>query len=121
MAILDSIGTSLLVNNQAIINGATITFTSYIVKRSVDGSKALDMEDVDLSTGARASRFIFKRDNKATLDLICKSDAAYLTDFPEGYMCVHAGLTAYFVDKATADKDRGAVKLAVELTNIGIT
>lgn len=121
MGILDSIGASLLVNNQAVIHGATITFTSYIVKRSNDGGKAVDMEDVDLSTGARASRLIFKRDNKATLELICKSDAAYTTDFPEGDMCTHAGLTAYFCDKATAEKDRGAVKLSVELTNIGIT
>jgi len=121
MAILDSIGTSLKVNDQAVINGVTITFSSYQIQTSQDGSADVDSEDVDAANGARVTRLIFKRDAKATLELICNNDAVPRTDFPIGDMATLTGLTGYFVADCRIAKARGASKASVDLVNIGIT
>lgn len=121
MAILDSIGTSLKVNDQAVINGVTVTFSSYQVQTSQDGSADVDMEDIDNSAGARVTRLIFKRDARATLELICNNDANPRGDFPIGDMAVHAGLTGYFVADCRIAKSRSASRVSVDLVNIGIT
>ena len=121
MALLDSIGESLLVGSQAIIHGVTVTFSSYIVSTATDGGKNVEMEDIDNADGTLSTRLIYKRQPKVSLELICEDDANPLADFPEGDMSVLTGLTAYFVDSAKVSKSKSAAKVSLELTNIGIT
>jgi hypothetical protein len=117
----EQIGTSLLLANQAVIHGSTVTFTNYIVKSSSDGNTEPDMEDVDDAAGARTTRVIYKRDNKWSGVLICKAAATPLVDFAPGRMCTFTGLTSYFVDSMVINKTRGPQEVSLELTNIGIT
>jgi len=43
------------------------------------------------------------------------------TDFPEGAMATATGYTAFFVDSCQINKSRGAWRVNVSMTNIGIT
>jgi hypothetical protein len=121
MSLVDSMGTTLLVQNQAVMHGSTITFSSYLVATSTDGGKNVDFDDIDDANGATAARLIFKRQKKFSFELICRADAAPTTDFPEGDMCALSGLTACYVDSAKVSKSKSAAKVAVELTDLGIT
>ena len=64
---------------------------------------------------------ICNRDTKLTLNLIAKGGTDYAADFPEHDMCTVIGLTDYFVDSARVTHTKGALKLVVEMTDIGIT
>jgi hypothetical protein len=121
MAILDSIGTSLLVDGQTVVFGSTITFTNYIVATATAGDTNVESEDIDDEDGALKTRLIFKRHAKATLNLICKSGATPLSDFPMGDMCTYGALTAYFVESLTIERSKSAQRATVTLINLGIT
>ena len=121
MAQLDELGTSLIVGQQKIIHGSTVSFSSYIVKSSKDGTKTLSSEDVEDEDGKLTTREIYDRHNTASLTLICKTGALPLTDFPDKAMCIHSGLTQYFVNSASVSKSRSPNEVSVELENLGIS
>jgi hypothetical protein len=121
MAILDSIGTSLVVGGQSVIHGTTVTLTSYIVESATDGGKEVDMEDINDADGALSTRLIFKRHAKVSLKLISKTGATPLVDFPQGDMSVHTGLTEFYVDSLSIENSKSAQRVTLELTDIGIT
>lgn len=107
------LGTTLIIGGQR-------TLTNYIVESDEVGGNDIDMEDVLDAAGARATRIIFKIDEKAKLSLICKTGATPATDFPEGGMCTVTGLTAWYVDSAPIVKTKSAQKVNVTLTNIHV-
>lgn len=108
------IGTTLTLTGQSAI-------TNYIVETDELGNADVNMEDVIDAAGQRVTRIIYYKDTKLKLNLICKANAAPATDFPEGAMCTVTGFTSYFVDSAPISRSKGAQKVTVSLTNIGIT
>jgi len=121
MAQLDELGTSLIVGQQKVIHGSTITFSSYIVKSGKDGSKTMSSEDVEDEDGKLTTREIYDRHNTWSGVLICKAGALPLTDFPDKAMCVHSGLTAYFINSMSVNKSRSPNEVSVDLENLGIS
>ena len=113
MAILDTIGGTVLTNEQS-------TITGYIVVDEDPGEADVDSEDVDSANGARFARHIFKRDDKLSLNLI-PTTGTPTTDFPIHDMCILTGYTAYYVNSRSIVKSRGATRVKVDMTNIGIT
>lgn len=107
------LGTTLIIGGQR-------TLTNYIVETDEVGGNDIDMEDVLAADGTRATRIIFKIDEKAKLSLICKTGATPASDFPEGAMCTLTGLTGWYVDSAPITKSKSAQKVSVTLTNIHI-
>lgn len=98
--------------------GGQITIAGYIVSEDQPGGADIDMEDVDDATGERASRVIYKVDDKRQLTLIATTGD--FSEFPEGAMCTAAGLTDFFVDSAPVTKTRGAKRGVISLTKINI-
>ena len=122
MAVLDSIGTSLLVQQQETVHSTDMSdgLTNYIVETADDIGGATDQEDIDTSAGARATRLIFKRDKVVSLNLVAKSAATPITDFPFGDYCTLTGLTSWFVDSVTVAKSRSAQRVNVSMTYLGL-
>ena len=114
MAIVSQIGTTLSVG------AGTITGSYIVESREVNGFDVAS-EDIDNEDGALVTRLIFKRHAKITLNLICISGAAPATDFPEGQIAAHTDFTDYYVDSAKSTKSKGAERVVVNLTNIGVT
>lgn len=117
MAILDTIGTG-------VISGAAPsvgTWTNYIVQSVTEGDKDVEIEDIDDADGALATRLIMKRHAKLHVEAVCKSAATPTTDFPKGAMCALTGLTAYYVDDIKVNETKGATRISVDLSLIGIT
>ena len=101
------------------------TLSGYVVQSATVGGADIDMEDFeDGDDGSRVSRFVYKVDDKVTLELLAgtaKNEGAIQADFPEGAMATASGYTDFFVDSAQINKTRGAWRVNVSLTNIGIT
>ena len=117
MASLDSIGTG-------VISGAVPsvgTWTNYIVQSVTEADKDVEIEDIDDADGALVTRLIFKRHAKLHIEAVCKTAATPVTDFPKGDMCALTGLTAYYVDDIKVTETKGANRISVDLTLIGIT
>jgi len=121
MAQLDELGVSLIVGQQKVIHGSTITFSSYIVKSSVDGERTMSSEDVEDEDGKLTTREIYDRHDTSKLVLICKAGALPTTDFPSKKMCVLSGLTQYFVNSAPVNKSRSPNEVNIDLENLGIS
>jgi len=121
MPILASIGKSLLVGGQVVINAVTVTFTNYIVESTDDNEIDMEHEDIYNEDGKRVTRLIFQKDTKATLNLIAAAGATPSSDFVPKAMCTYGALTPYFVDSATVKKSKSAQRVSVSLVNLGIS
>jgi len=116
MAILDSLGTSLLVGGQASLSG-------YIVERQeIDGGE-VDQEDIMNANGSLATRLIYRRHPTTSLALICAVGAAPSTDFPFGSKAAaNAGsYSSWFVQDVRTEKTKSASRVTVTLISLGIT
>lgn len=102
-----------------------LSASGYYVQTETDGGADIDMEDFESGvTGARVSRFIYKVDDKLSMELLAAGTAtgtSIKADFPEGAMATLSGFESYFVDSCQINKSRGAWRVNVELTDIGIT
>jgi len=97
------------------------TFGSYIVDTRDNSDFDVDREDIfDGSDGSRATRLVFNRDEKITLNLIAKSAAVPATDFPKGLKCTVTGFTNYIVEDCRVGLSKSATRVQVTLVNIGI-
>lgn len=123
MAALDQLGITLQVGGQTSVHGATLTSldNSYIIESVNDGGVDGDFIDTDDEDGKLTNRTILKRHPKFTANLVAKSDAVPLTDFPDKAMCVISGMTSYFINSCSIDRTKGPTKVSVELQNIGIS
>jgi hypothetical protein len=116
MARADTVGTAPQSGAAMLVDSATLT--NYIIESCTDGARPIDYEDVFNEDGVRVARLIFNRNAQIVMTLICKTSATPLTDFPEGDMCAHSGLTDYFVTSAKITSVKGARKIAVTLDKI---
>lgn len=100
---------------------AASTVTGYIVQDYSTGGSDVDFEDVYDEDGARVTRIVFQIDGKLNLDLITTTGTPE-TDFPEGGMCTVAtpDLGSFFVDSCVVSETKGAERVQVSMTNIGI-
>ena len=107
------IGQSLAIGEQTVITG-------FIVTQETSGGSNIDQEDVDTAAGALSTRIIFKVQNKIGLEVICQYGYS-ASDFTEGSMCAATAWSNYFVDSARFVKTKGATKITVDMTLIGVT
>lgn len=102
-----------------------LTSNGYYVQTETSGGADIDMEDFESGVdGARVSRFIYKIDDKLTMEFLAAGTAtqsSIRTHFPEGGMATLTGFTEYFVDSLQINKSRGAWRVNASLTDIGIT
>jgi len=97
------------------------TIENYVVQSINDGGSDIDSEDIMDENGGRTTRIIFQVDDKVSLDMVAKDGATPETDFPEGAMCTVTGYTSFFVDSLTVESTKGAKRVRVDMTNIGLT
>ena len=102
-----------------------LSASGYYVQSETSGGADIDMEDFDNgTTGARLSRFVYKIDDKLTMEFLAAGTAtqsSIRTHFPEGAMATLSGFTDYFVDSCQINKSRAAWRVNVSLTDINIT
>jgi hypothetical protein len=107
------------------LNKGAGTLSGYYIQSATVGGADIDMEDFeDGADGSRISRFVYKVDDKVSLELLAAgtmTEGDITTDFPEGEMAAATGYTAFFVDSCQINKSRGAWRVNVSMTNIGIT
>lgn len=116
MAVVDSMGTSLIVGGQTV-------FTNYFTENETTGGAEVDSEDINNNDGALATRLIFKRLPTVDLSLICKASAAPATDFPQGDLAPSTAGTysGWYVDSLAVNKTKSATKVSVKLTSLSLT
>lgn len=99
--------------------------SGYYVQTETSGGADIDMEDFESGVdGSRVSRFIYKVDDKLSIEMLASGtadQASIRAHFPEGAMATLSGFTDYFVDSCQINKSRGAWRVNLGLTNIGIT
>lgn len=101
-----------------------LSASGYIVQIDTPGGADIDMDDYETGVdGSRIARHVYKVDAKRTTEMISTNNETQIdTDFPEGGMCTLAAYgTAFFVDSVTKAKTKGAWRITVSATNIGIT
>lgn len=113
MAYPVQIGQSLNVGGQTAVTG-------YIITSERTGPAQRDEEDIDTTAGAFSTRIIFKQQDRASLEIIAHSGYTG-TEFTEGTICGATPWSLYFVQSTTPTKTKGALRLAVELINLGST
>ncbi|GEM_PF-6205087 len=109
--------------NADVVIGAP-TAAGYIVQSVTDPAGAdIDMEDIiDHNTGQLVTRLVFQVHKKFSLTLITTTGDPE-ADFPLGSLVSNPpGITGdVFVDDLQVEKTRGAQRVTVSCTNIGLT
>jgi len=102
-----------------------LSASGYYVQTETSGGADIDMEDFEDGTdGSRISRFIYKVDDKLSVEMLAAGTATQSSiraHFPEGAMATLSGFTDFFVDSCQINKSRGAWRINLGLTDIGIT
>ena len=101
-----------------------LSASGYIVQTDTPGGADVDMEDIETGVdGSRVARHVYKVDPKRSTEMITTNTENQIqTDFPEGGMCTLAAYgTEYFCDSVSIAKARGAWRVTVSATDIGIT
>lgn len=110
----NQIGTDLIV-------AVGTTISGYVVESITTGNKDVSMSDVKDEDGVLKTRIVKQTMAKVSLSLYAVSGTVPSTDWPTGGMATVTGWTAYFVDNCSIARTEDAMKVTVELTNIGIT
>jgi hypothetical protein len=118
MGALHEYGTVLAVGGQNVIHGTAVTFTNYICKKTGDGSYDVKDEEVEDQDGKLCTIEIYDLHKNVTLNLICKSAATPLADFPDKQMCTIASLTDWRVQSVNIDKTRSPNEVQVTLRKL---
>ena len=116
-----NMGTTLVLGNQKVIHGATITFSSYIVINSNDGKIRVAESEHEDEDGKLVAKVVYQRLPQVDLTLKSLAGAVPLSDFPQGSFCALTGLTTYWVDSCSVSKSKDPEQVSVSLTKIGIT
>lgn len=107
-----NLGTTLSIAGQT-------SLTSYIVESDEVGGNEVDSEDINDGAGAKTASLIYGIYPKRKLNLICKTGANPVTDFPEGLKCAITALSNYIVESSSISYTRGATRATVSLINKG--
>ena len=123
MSILDNSGATMLVGSQAVIHGTTYLFTSYFAPTGKDGDLRVDDEEIEDADGKLAAILTYKRHKTWSGELMCKSDAVPLTDFPKGDFAAIASLSGsgWYVRNMSVAKSKSAAKVSVDLELLPFT
>lgn len=116
------IGASLLV-------GATTTFSwtnsgNYILVRATEGDKELTKDEIKNSLGALTTIVIYRSLDLITLELICKTGADPVGDFPKGTQVTDSSdATNWYVDDCKVDKTKSphTATITIRKTNLTTT
>jgi hypothetical protein len=96
----------------------------YYVQTWTPGGADIDQEDFDNgTTGARLTRLVYKVDDKISAELLAAgthTQSTIETHWPEGNKATLAPYGSFFVDSCTIAQSRGAWRVNLSLTNIGI-
>lgn len=87
----------------------------YVESATIDGD--VDMEVTNDADGAPLNIAVYNKHPKVDLVLICQSAAAPATDFPVGTNID----TTWFVNSAPVTKTKSPWRVALSVTNIGIS
>lgn len=102
------------------IGAGTIT-GSYIVDSRDEGDKDIDLEDIMDEDGLLNTRIIFNSFDKFSFSLIVISGGLPLVDFIMGEISAHPDFTTLYVESATVSSTKSAQRVAVTLSDLGIT
>lgn len=109
-------GTTLMVGGQST---ATL-FSSYIVESETDNEVEADEEMMLDADGKPCTKLIYSKLPVRTFNLICKSDAIPLTDFPPKARVAATGtFSNWFCDSAPITRAKNPTKITVRLISLG--
>lgn len=116
MAILAQLGANL--EEGAVVSVLTIpNATNYYVQRVTEGGKDVDFEDTFNADGLRVTRSIFNKNRRVSVEMVCKSGATPLSDFPVGTLVA----TDWYVESAPVEKTKSPWTVTVDLVEIFVS
>jgi hypothetical protein len=109
-------GTTLAVGGQST---ATL-FSSYIVETDNDNEVEADEEMMLNADGLPCTKLIYSKLPVRTFNLIAKSDAVPLTDFPpKARVAAGGSFSGWFCDSAPITRAKNPTKITVRLISLG--